>query len=131
LQDFLEKISLFQSSDTMNKSNVKGQMSNVHLMTIHLAKGLEFDAVFIIGCNEGLLPHQMSYHNDEEIEEERRLMYVAMTRAKKELFLNFYNLPSRFLYEIAPETVEFTSNNRDKFGTLSDFLDDEERYIEY
>jgi len=96
-----------------------------------LAKGLEFDAVFIIGCNEGLLPHQMSYHNDEEIEEERRLMYVAMTRAKKELFLNFYNLPSRFLYEIAPETVEFTSNNRDKFGTLSDFLDDEERYIEY
>ncbi len=131
LRDFLEKISLFQSSDAVNKSNVKGQMSNVHLMTIHLAKGLEFDAVFIVGCNEGLLPHQMSYHNDEEIEEERRLMYVAMTRARKELFLNFYNLPSRFLSEIAPETVEFISNNRDKFETLSDFLDDEERYIEF
>jgi len=140
LQDFLEKISLFQSSDAIKKSQILDSQSRllvdksqniINLMTIHLAKGLEFDAVFIVGCNEGLLPHQMSYHNDEEIEEERRLMYVAMTRAKKELFLNFYNLPSRFLYEIAPETVEFTSNNRDKFETLSDFLDDEERYIEF
>jgi DNA helicase-2/ATP-dependent DNA helicase PcrA len=131
LQDFLEKISLFQSSDAIKKSQTLDSQNIINLMTIHLAKGLEFDAVFIVGCNEGLLPHQMSYHNDEEIEEERRLMYVAMTRAKKELFLNFYNLPSRFLYEIAPETVEFTSNNRDKFETLSDFLDDEERYIEY
>ncbi len=140
LQDFLEKISLFQSSDAIKKSQILDSQSRllvdksqniINLMTIHLAKGLEFDAVFIVGCNEGLLPHQMSYHNDEEIEEERRLMYVAMTRAKKELFLNFYNFPSRFLYEIAPETVEFTSNNRDKFETLSDFLDDEERYIEY
>ena len=133
LQDFLGKISLFQSSDAMKKSqtlNLKSQ-NIINLMTIHLAKGLEFDAVFIVGCNEGLLPHQMSYHNDEEIEEERRLMYVAMTRAKKELFLNFYNLPSRFLYEIASETVEFMSNKRDNFETLSDFLDDEEKYIEF
>lgn len=129
LQDFLEKISLFQSSDMADNKNLN---SVVQLMTIHLAKGLEFDAVFIAGCNEGLLPHQMSYHNNEEIEEERRLMYVAMTRAKKELFLNFYNLPSRFLGEIAPETTEFISNNRGKqYETLDDYLDDEERYIEY
>ncbi|MBI5306037.1 UvrD-helicase domain-containing protein [Candidatus Wolfebacteria bacterium] len=132
LGEFLERISLLQSAD-----NIKEEMGDsekdfkVNLMTIHLAKGLEFDAVFIVGCNEGILPHQMSYHNEEEIEEERRLMYVAMTRAKKELFLNFYNLPSRFLSEIAPETVDFISNNCDKFATLSDFLDDEERYIEF
>ena len=80
-------------------------------MTIHLAKGLEFDTVFIAGCNEGLLPHQMSYHNQEEIEEERRLMYVAMTRARKELYLNFYNIPSRFLYELPSELVEFKGEN--------------------
>lgn len=133
LQDFLEKISLFQSSDVVKNNNlITNNSIIVNLMTIHLAKGLEFDKVFIVGCNEGLLPHQMSYYKDEEIEEERRLMYVAMTRAKKELFLNFYNLPSRFLGEIAPETTEFISNVRqDKYETLDDFLDDEERYIEY
>ena len=91
-------------------------------MTIHLAKGLEFDKVYLIGTNEGLLPHQMSYYSDMEIEEERRLMYVAMTRAKKELYLNFYNLPSRFLHEISPEFTEFIGGFR--------ALDDEERYIE-
>ncbi|MCL5004849.1 MAG: UvrD-helicase domain-containing protein [Patescibacteria group bacterium] len=135
LTEFLEKISLFQSGDrgkTNKLSDVKGQMLDVNLMTIHIAKGLEFDEVFIIGCNEGLLPHQMSYHNNEEIEEERRLMYVAMTRAKKNLYLNFYNIPSRFLSEIAPETVEVVINKKgNKYETLSDFLDDEERYIEF
>lgn len=122
LHDFLEKISLFQSGDaTKNKLDIDGRMSNVYLMTIHLAKGLEFDKVFIAGCNEGLMPHQMSYDSEAEIEEERRLMYVAMTRAKKELIINFYNLPSRFLSEIPPELVEFSGKR---------FLDDEERYIE-
>lgn len=135
LQDFLEKISLFQSGDAIKfnqQPTTNNQQPHVYLMTIHLAKGLEFDAVFIVGCNEGLLPHQMSYHNNEEIEEERRLMYVAMTRAKKKLFLSFYNLPSRFIGEIAPETTEFISNVRNnKYETLDDFLDDEERYIEF
>lgn len=135
LRDFLEKISLFQSGDIGNsKFNPPAGGQNlfiVNLMTIHLAKGLEFDEVFIIGCNEGLLPHQMSYHNNEEIEEERRLMYVAMTRAKKNLYLNFYNLPSRFLSEIAPETVNIVVNKKGNHETLSDFLDDEERYIEF
>lgn len=124
LSEFLEKISLFQSSDAVRKE----MNSAVNLMTIHLAKGLEFDLVFIIGCNEGLLPHQMSYRNDEEIEEERRLMYVAMTRAKKELYLNFYNIPSRFLYEIAPETIEIIGSFN---NSRQDFIDDDERYIIY
>jgi DNA helicase-2/ATP-dependent DNA helicase PcrA len=130
-RDFLEKISLFQSGDMAKKNNsATNETIAVNLMTIHLAKGLEFDTVFIVGCNEGLLPHQMSYGSDEEIEEERRLMYVAMTRAKKELCLNFYNLPSRFIYEIAPETTEFISEKNES-ELLSDFLDDQEHYIEY
>jgi len=105
---------------------VNGQRSIVNLMTIHLAKGLEFDNVFVIGCNESLLPHQMSWGSQDDLEEERRLMYVAMTRAKKELCLSFYNLPSRFLYEIPPELTEFISiSNRH-----NELPDEEEIYIE-
>ena len=120
LSDFLERVSLFQSADSVKYNNDNGKKSIISLMTVHLAKGLEFDAVFIAGCNEGLMPHQMSYYRDEEIEEERRLMYVAMTRAKEELFISFYNMPSRFLYELPPELIEFTGEHA---------LDDEERYI--
>ncbi|PIR44243.1 ATP-dependent DNA helicase PcrA [Candidatus Wolfebacteria bacterium CG10_big_fil_rev_8_21_14_0_10_31_9] len=120
--DFLEKITLMQASELIKRKDLnkyKGKF--VSLMTVHLVKGLEFDVVYVAGVNEGLLPHQMSYSNNLEVEEERRLMYVAMTRAKKELYLNFYNLPSRFLYEISPELVEFIGKKN---------LDDEERYIE-
>jgi len=119
LGDFLERISLLGPLDKNDLT--KTVDARVNLMTIHLAKGLEFDEVFVLGCNEGLLPHQMSYSSSDEIEEERRLMYVAMTRAKNNLYLNFYNLPSRFLYEIPPQFIEF-------IGSQS--LDDEARYIE-
>lgn len=119
VSDFLERISLAASADLVGeKANTPAP---VHLMTVHSAKGLEFDKVFIIGANEGLLPHQMSYQTSDEIEEERRLMYVAMTRAKKELTLSFYDIPSRFLYEIPGHLVEFSGNKS---------LDDEERWIE-
>lgn len=124
--EFLERISLFQSADS-----VKENRSNINLMTIHLAKGLEFDEVFVIGCNEGILPHQMSYHESGGIEEERRLMYVAMTRAKKRLYLNFYHIASQFLYELPPEFVEFLSNKRLDKGILDGFFDEDKRYIEY
>lgn len=124
MEELTEKITLLQSTDNIKKKNISQYDGLVSLMTIHLAKGLEFDKVFVVGANDGLLPHQMSYANDEEIEEERRLMYVAMTRAKKELFLNFYDLPSRFLHEIPPELVEFAG--RKKFS-----LNEEERWIEY
>ena len=96
-------------------------------MTIHLAKGLEFDSVFIAGCNEGILPHSRSLGSLLETEEERRLMYVAMTRAREELFLSFYDIPSRFLGELPSELVEF-ENLISEGGNLS-ALDDEERYI--
>lgn len=116
--DFLERVSLAASADLVGeKANTPAW---VHLMTVHSAKGLEFDKVFIIGANEGLLPHQMSYQTSDEIEEERRLMYVAMTRAKKELTLSFYDIPSRFLYEIPGHLVEFSGEKS---------LDDEERWI--
>ena len=94
-------------------------------MTIHLAKGLEFDTVFVAGASEGLLPHARSMERDAELEEERRLMYVAMTRAQKRLHISFYDLPSRFLSELPGELLEFKSVASDETA----FTDNEERYI--
>jgi 16S rRNA (adenine1518-N6/adenine1519-N6)-dimethyltransferase len=128
LPDFLERVSLLQSADAPTQSPAIGGrvLSPVNLMTIHLAKGLEFDNVFVIGCNEGILPHQMSYGSMDELEEERRLMYVAMTRARQDLCLSFYGTPSRFIYEIPPELTEFVN-----LATNNDRLPDEdEMYIE-
>lgn len=101
LSGLLEQISLAQSHDQANGGRA------VNLMTIHLAKGLEFDNVFLVGCSEGTLPHHRSFNTNEEMEEERRLMYVAVTRAAKKLFLSFSNIPSRFLYEIPPELISY------------------------
>ncbi len=123
LADFLEKISLASPLDgNVRKKRDKKYLSGINLMTIHLAKGLEFDVVFVVGVNEGLLPHQRSFFSSQDIEEERRLMYVAMTRAKEELYLNFYKLPSRFLSELPSNNLEFEGKRS---------FDDEERYIEY
>ena len=79
----------------------------VRLSTIHLSKGLEFDNIYLAGVNEGVLPHQRSLISTDGIEEERRLMYVAMTRARKKLVISFYGIASRFLYEIPPELIDF------------------------
>jgi len=102
LAELLEKVSLVQSTDkpSSGKAEIKKDSSVVHLSTIHLAKGLEFDSVFIAGAAEGVLPHIRSIDNDDSLEEERRLMYVAMTRARKKLFISFSAMPSRFLSEI-------------------------------
>lgn len=150
LDEFLERVSLLQSTDAPAKSNTITNDNNydkkcscdsnnknchrhgnshgvIQLMTIHMAKGLEFDNVFVIGCGEGLLPHQMSYGSMDELEEERRLMYVAMTRAKKNLTLSFYNTPSRFLYEMPPELTEFT----DLDGGRGELPDADDMYIDY
>jgi DNA helicase-2/ATP-dependent DNA helicase PcrA len=86
-------------------------------MTLHSAKGLEFPAVFITGMEEGVFPHARSLTDDDDLEEERRLCYVGMTRAKARLFLSAalsrrlynndnYNLPSRFLDEVPEQLVE-------------------------
>lgn len=107
LDEFMERISLLQPTDSINP--LQTNRRSVKLMTIHLAKGLEFDSVYVAGVNEGLLPHERSLYSEAELEEERRLMYVAMTRARKNLTLGFYGLASRFLYEIPPELIEFSS----------------------
>lgn len=112
VQDFLEQVSLVNDVDSFEQEE-----SKVTLMTLHAAKGLEFPIVFLAGLEEGLFPHSRTLMNPEEIEEERRLCYVGITRAEKELYVsnattrtvfgrtNGY-LPSRFLKEIPPELIE-------------------------
>ncbi len=129
LSEFLEQVTLLQSTD--KPQNKTDSSRPVYLMTVHMAKGLEFDAVFIVGCNEGLLPHARAI-GPEETEEERRLMYVAMTRAKHKLSLSFYDAPSRFLGEIPAELMTYknlaASGEKDQEG---EFEDNEERYISW
>ncbi|WP_295827561.1 3'-5' exonuclease, partial [uncultured Veillonella sp.] len=112
VQDFLEQVALVNDVDTYEQAD-----SKVTLMTLHSAKGLEFPIVFLAGMEEGLFPHSRTLMNPEEIEEERRLCYVGITRAEKELYLlnattrtvfgrtNGY-LPSRFLKEIPEGLIE-------------------------
>lgn len=118
LSDFLEQIALISDIDSYEKSD-----DRVVLMTVHSAKGLEFDNVFLVGMEEGVFPgNQSVYAGPEEIEEERRLAYVAITRAKKRLTVtNSYtrmifgttnrNMPSRFLKEIPEELCSFGGTN--------------------
>ena len=108
LPDFIERVSLLHPLDQTNLSPDASSDKKVKIMTIHLAKGLEFDSVYVGGVNEGLLPHQRSLYSEAEFEEERRLMYVAMTRARKDLTLGFYGLASRFLHEIPPELIDYS-----------------------
>jgi DNA helicase-2/ATP-dependent DNA helicase PcrA len=111
MAEFLQEISLFSEQDAM-----EDERSEVTLMTLHNAKGLEFPVVFMIGLEEGLFPHQRSLEEQNE-EEERRLCYVGMTRAREQLTLTHarsrtifgarsYNLPSRFLSEFPADGVE-------------------------
>jgi DNA helicase II / ATP-dependent DNA helicase PcrA len=99
----------------------------LQLMTVHSAKGLEFDAVFITGLEEGLFPHENSLSEGGGLEEERRLMYVAITRARKRLFLSFaqsrllhgqtrYGIRSRFLEELPPESVRWLTPQRARWS---------------
>ena len=114
LEGYLEDIALISDIDSYNES-----ADQVVLMTIHSAKGLEFPYVFLIGMEEGVFPSEMSKYSEADLEEERRLAYVGITRAKKELYISnsvtrmLYgrtqrNEPSRFLREIEPEYIEET-----------------------
>lgn len=112
LEEFLIEISLISDvKETKDDDEV------VTLMTMHAVKGLEFDVVFVTGLEEGLFPHNNSMHDESELEEERRIFYVAITRAKKVLYLTnarsrmlFGNVqcnqPSRFIEEINPDDIE-------------------------
>ncbi|MGA8010718.1 MAG: UvrD-helicase domain-containing protein [Thiomonas sp.] len=99
----------------------------IQMMTVHAAKGLEFDAVFITGLEEGLFPHENSLNEADGVEEERRLMYVAITRARKRLYLSLaqtrmlhgqtrYNLRSRFFDELPGESLKWLSAKQPGFG---------------
>ncbi|OGQ13784.1 MAG: hypothetical protein A3B70_07530 [Deltaproteobacteria bacterium RIFCSPHIGHO2_02_FULL_40_11] len=112
LEQYLEEISLISDMDSLDESD-----EFVKLMTLHSAKGLEFPSVFMVGVEEGLFPHSQKDWNPDEMEEERRLCYVGMTRAKEHLYLTHarlrrlygapqYNLPSRFLDEIPREYLQ-------------------------
>ena len=116
LSYFLEEIAL------KSEAYQSHQGEKLSLMTIHNGKGLEFDTVFIVGLEEDLLPHANSKQFSNQLEEERRLCYVAMTRARKQLYLShvlhryIYGTlrpmqPSRFLREISPELLDYYSNN--------------------
>ncbi len=111
MEDFLSTISLMSDVDkTVDTDNM------ITLMTVHSAKGLEFPVVFLVGMEDGLFPISRSFENDQDMEEERRLCYVAVTRAEKHLFITNakrrtiygntnYTMPSRFLDEMG-ETIE-------------------------
>lgn len=121
--EFLEHVSLVQSTDTRSGGKAG---PGITLMTGHMAKGLEFDRVHIAGASEGTLPHSRSLNSEAEIEEERRLFYVAMTRARHELSVSFIHVPSRFLLEIPEQYTEMEGGR----GRRSLDLDDEDRYID-
>ena len=82
LEDFLNHVALITDLDTVNEEE-----SRVKLMTVHAAKGLEFPVVFMVGMEDGIFPHAISFSSEEELEEERRACYVAITRAKKKLYI--------------------------------------------
>ncbi len=116
LQDFAQSISLQSDLNEEVKTD-----NTVYLMTMHNAKGLEFPHVYVAGLEEGILPHSMSSSSDNEIEEERRLFYVAITRARRSVMLTYaksrrvydtfkYNIPSMFLKEIDDDLIDMKQN---------------------
>jgi DNA helicase-2/ATP-dependent DNA helicase PcrA len=119
LSDFLEQITLASDVDAWDEA-----ADHVSVMTLHAAKGLEFPVVYLLAVEQGLLPHERSLAKDEDVEEERRLCFVGMTRAMKELFLchsrmrefrgqALYQIPSMFLEEL-PKDVEHVDSSARK-----------------
>ena len=119
LEIFLNEINIIEQEQEKNQD---GSGNYVNLMTLHSSKGLEFDFVFMIGVEEGLLPHSRAFLEESELEEERRLCYVGITRAKQKLYITFAEkritregfssqIPSRFLGEIPQDICEYYSYN--------------------
>ena len=124
MADYLSEVSLLSTVDEGNDVEEKGEgtQEKVSLMTVHASKGLEFDVVFIVGLEESLFPSQMTSYSQKEMEEERRLMYVALTRSRKRCYMtcarsrmrygtiDFYE-PSRFLSEIDSRYIKDLTGN--------------------
>ena len=124
LEDFLFEVSLVSDRDEYQDGSNK-----VSLMTIHAVKGLEFNDVFVVGLEEGIFPHMNSLMENSELEEERRLMYVAITRAKERLYLinarrrmlygkDSINPPSRFIGEIDKELLNSSEEEKKEENTI-------------
>ena len=135
LEDFLQEISLMTDQDKEDDSNEE----HISLMTIHMAKGLEFPVVFIVGVEEDLFPSQMMISSREDLEEERRLFYVAITRAMKKLYLTYsstryrYGMlkdceKSRFIKEISPAYLDFDNFNTNR-SLVSNVLREKKRNL--
>lgn len=133
---FLEEVALVSQTD-----NDLGQKDSVLLMTLHSAKGLEFEVIFIVGMEEGILPHSRAALAESEMEEERRLCYVGITRAKQKAYLlfttarNIYGttqiaIKSRFLDEIDPHLFEERYSDTDLDGVDEMFADQETEYVD-
>ena len=116
MAEFLEQVALVADSDQIPDAAEDGGV--VTLMTLHTAKGLEFPVVFLTGMEDGVFPHMRSLGNTKELEEERRLAYVGITRARERLYLSRavmrsawgspqWNPPSRFLEEIPAELIDW------------------------
>ena len=125
MTDYLSEVSLLTDQDNETEDDIE----KVTLMTVHAAKGLEFDAVFIVGLEEHLFPSDMSGDDERQIEEERRLLYVAMTRARKHLMLLFatsrfkygsvdFCSPSRFLKDIDSRYLNLPAGGKTILGTV-------------
>lgn len=132
LQQFLADIALIE-----NLADKDEESKGVFLMTLHAAKGLEFEIVFMVGMEEGIFPHSRSLADPKEMEEERRLAYVGITRAKKYLFMLYANsrtyfgnlqnnLVSRFLADIPEELVEYQNSYTHDYSGKRDFNKDYE-----
>ncbi len=134
LRDFLETIALSEEKVKKPKREVYPERQRaVTLMTLHAAKGLEFPVVFIVGMEEGLFPHSRSLMDREELEEERRLCYVGITRAKEKLYMTYanrrlffgtrtQNLVSRFISDIPQDALELNVSLGQDFGFQKDDL---------
>lgn len=139
LSDFLENVALIEAEQEKG-GKIKSQDENqdmVTLMTLHASKGLEFKIVFIVGMEEGIFPHSRSLDDINQLEEERRLAYVGITRAKEMLFLscavkrlffgeNISNPPSRFLEDIPEDLINKIENNLEEISKkdLKEKIDD-------
>lgn len=141
LTRFLENVALVQENQLPESKRGKEETKEaVNLMTIHASKGLEFPVIFLVGMEEGLFPHSRSMLNPEEMEEERRLAYVGITRAKENLYLTHTrsrlyfgsrsnNLPSRFLSSIPEKLIESSQDYRDDFSDDISPIRDEDDWL--
>lgn len=129
LTDFLQLVSLLSDSDKKENPNAPC----ISLMTIHSAKGLEFPTVFIVGVEENIFPSPMSCQSKRELEEERRLLYVAITRAEKHCYISYainrfrfgkmeVDAPSRFISDIDSKYVKTSTNTDSLFETEKSFV---------